>query len=47
LQSGESFGIICTREQVSRMERVLDHNGGKAEILKATNDSVYLTVVKI
>jgi hypothetical protein len=47
MRSGESFGIVCTKEQQNKMERVIDHNGGGAEIVKIREDAVYVSVIKI
>jgi hypothetical protein len=46
LRAGESFGIICARDQVSKMERVIQHNDGRAEVVTELEDAVYLAVIK-
>jgi hypothetical protein len=46
LRPGETFGIICSGDQLDKLERVIRHNGGKAEVLQEKGGDVYVTVVK-
>lgn len=47
LRSGESFGIICSSDQVSKMERVIEHNGGRGETVETTSDALFIRVIKV
>lgn len=44
MHAGEAFKIICGPDQLERMQRVIGHNGGAAEIERTDRDAVYLVV---
>jgi hypothetical protein len=46
LRRGEIFGIICSVDQLLKMERVVHHNGGRAEVLLKQGDALYVKVLK-
>ncbi len=46
VRADETFRIICTREQLDRMKRVISHNGGVEEIEREEADAVYLLIRK-
>jgi hypothetical protein len=43
----ETFKIICAPEQMDRMQRVIAHNGGVGEIVRAEPDAVYVVIRKL
>ncbi|MHC1742132.1 MAG: hypothetical protein AB9873_03755 [Syntrophobacteraceae bacterium] len=47
IRADESFKIICGREQLERMKRVIAHNGGVEEIEREEGDAVYLVIRKL
>jgi hypothetical protein len=46
MRPGEWFGAICSREQLDRMRRVIEHNGGELRGCDDRPEGVFLTIGK-